>query len=255
MEEMELLIDLHRGSQRQGPGGAEETQKALALAGVDPDTPLKIADIGCGTGASTLVLARLLVKAQITAVDLVQEFLDVLEQRAHAEGLSSKITSLCRSMDRLPFEDQAFDLIWSEGAIYNLGFAKGVTDWIRYLKPGGLLVVSEISWLTSSRPREIQEYWQGEYPEIDRPSSKLRVLEEGGYSPLGYFVLPESCWLDNYYRPLETGFEDFLRRNGNTREARKVVEAEKREIELYEKYSAYYSYGVYIAAKPDTKQA
>ena len=248
MEDFQLLIDLHKSANRQGPGGDAETEKALDLALVDRTVPLKIADIGCGTGASTLLLARLL-KAQITAVDFLQEFLEELEGRAENMALSEKITTLSCSMDNLPFADEEYDVIWSEGAIYNIGFERGVIDWNRYLKVGGLLVVSEITWITGSRPSELQKYWDGEYAEIDVASSKIAVLEKNGYSPIGYFVLPEYCWLDNYYRPTQDRFEDFLDRNGNSEEARTIVEWEKREIELYEKYRTHYSYGVYIARK------
>jgi hypothetical protein len=76
-------------------------------------------------------------------------------------------------------------------------------------------------------------------------------MEKSGYSPIGYFVLPVHCWLENYYRPMQNSFRDFLNRNGNSQEARTVVEAENREIEIYEKYKNYYSYGVYIARKLD----
>lgn len=251
MEDYQLLIDLHKNANRQGPGGDAETEKALSLAMIDRNTPLKIADIGCGTGASTLLLARLL-KAKITAVDFLQEFLDVLEERAENLGLSEKITTLCCSMDNLPFGDEEFDVIWSEGAIYNIGFENGVTNWNRYLKTSGLLIVSEITWITASRPSELQTHWEGEYPEIDVASSKIGVLEKNGYSPIGYFTLPEYCWLDNYYRPLQNSFERFLDRNGNSEDARAIVEAEKKEIELYEKYKKYYSYGVYVARKIDS---
>ncbi|MBU0969848.1 MAG: class I SAM-dependent methyltransferase [Proteobacteria bacterium] len=250
MEEYRLLIDLHKNANRQGPGGDAETEKAVRLAMIDRAEPLKIADIGCGTGASTLMLARLL-NAQFTAVDFLQDFLEVLEGRAKNMGLSDKITTLACSMDNLPFKDEEYDVIWSEGAIYNIGFEKGVTDWRRYLKVGGLLVVSEIIWITGSRPSELQNHWEGEYSEIDIASSKISILEKKGYSPIGYFVLPEHCWLDNYYRPMQDSFMDFLSRNDNSKEARAIVEAENREIELYEKYSAHYSYGVYIARKVD----
>ena len=97
MEDYRLLADLHKNANRQGPGGDAETETALNLAMIDRTAPLKIADIGCGTGASTLLLARLL-NAQITAVDFLQDFLDVLEGRAKNLGLSEKISTLCCSM-------------------------------------------------------------------------------------------------------------------------------------------------------------
>ncbi|PLX99015.1 MAG: SAM-dependent methyltransferase [Desulfuromonas sp.] len=248
MDELQLLIDLHKDATRQGPGGDEETKKAIDLANIDRNAPLKIADIGCGTGASTLILAHLL-NAKITAVDFLQDFLTVLETRAQKEGVAEKITSLCASMDSLPFEEGEFDVIWSEGAIYNIGFQKGVADWKRYLKPDGLLVASEITWTTSNRPAEIEAHWANEYPEIDTASAKIKLLEENGYSPIGYFVLPEHCWLDEYYRPMQVRFDAFLSRNGNSKEACEIVAAERHEIDLYERNKAHFSYGVYIARK------
>ena len=250
MEDYQLLIDLHKNAIRQGPGGDAETEKALDLTMLDRAAPIKIADIGCGTGASTLKLASLL-NARLTAVDFFQDFLDILEVRAKNQGLSDKITTLACSMANLPFGEEEYDVIWSEGAIYNIGFEKGVKEWNRYLKVGGLLVVSEITWTTGSRPSKLQKYWDDEYSEIDVASSKIGILEKSGYSPIGYFVLPEHCWVANYYQPLQNRFKDFLNQNGNSEEAQAVVEVENREIELYEKYKAYYNYGVYVARKLD----
>jgi ubiquinone/menaquinone biosynthesis C-methylase UbiE len=248
MEDYQLLIDLHKRAKRQGPGGDTETKKIIDLAMIDPSAPLKIADIGCGTGSSSLLLARLL-NAQITAVDFLSDFLEVLEANANNLGLTEKLSTLVCSMDNLPFNDEEYDVIWSEGAIYNIGFEKGVRDWKRFLKTGGLLIVSEITWLTATRPPELQEHWGNEYPEIDTASSKISILEKNGYSPVAYFVLPKYCWLDNYYRPMQNRFAEFLKRNGNSEEAQAIVDAEENEISLYEKYKSYYSYGVYIARK------
>lgn len=248
MEDYQLLIDLHKRAKRQGPGGDTETKKTIDLAMIDPSVPLKLADIGCGTGSSAMLLARLL-NAQITAVDFLPDFLEVLETNARNQGLAERLSTVNCSMDNLPFNDEEYDIIWSEGAVYNIGFEKGIREWKRFLKTGGLLVVSEITWLTLTRPSELQKYWESEYPEIDTASSKIRVLEKNGYLPAGYFVLPEHCWLDNYYRPMQDGFGEFLNRNGNSKDARAIVAAEKNEIALYEKYKSYYSYGVYIARK------
>jgi len=246
--QMQLLIDLHRLNFRQDPGGEAETRQAMMLAGLDKSRPLKIADIGCGTGASTIQLAKEL-NAEITAVDFLPEFLEVLQARAEEDGVTDKITTLCCSMDALPFADEEFDVIWSEGAIYNMGFEAGVSAWRRFLKPGGKLIVSEITWLTAERPPELQSYWDAEYPEIDVASAKIGILERYGYTPEGYFYLPASCWIDNYYRPIQNGFDAFLERNGGSEQTREIIEHEKVEIALYEKYQDYYSYGVYIAKK------
>ena len=248
MDDLQLLIDLHKRAKRQGPGGDLEIQKMIDLAMLDQSSHLKIADIGCGTGTSALKLAHTL-NASVTAIDFLPEFIEILKDRIQQEGLAAKVEPLVCSMDDLPFKDDDFDLIWSEGAIYNMGFSKGANYWKRFLKPDGVLVVTEITWTTNSRPEEIENHWVQEYPEIGTASEKIDILEQGGYSPIAYFTLPEHCWINNYYRPIQSSFSDFLSRNGNSSEAKAIVAAEEKEIDLYERFKDYYSYGVYIARK------
>lgn len=245
------LVDLHRANARQGPGGDAQTQWAIALSGLSGLSGaaecLEMADLGCGTGAAALVLAKAL-PARITAVDLFPEFLDGLQARAEQQGLADRIRTLAGSMDDLPFADDSLDAIWSEGAIYNIGFRRGVASLRRFLKPGGILAVTEITWLRAHPPEQIATHWHTEYPDIGLASAKIQVLEEQGFVLKGYFPLPESCWLDNYYTPLQNGFDAFLARHASA-EARQMVEAEKREIALYRTWRDYYSYGFYIAQK------
>ena len=248
MDNLDLIVDLHRDGERQGPGGDEETRLAVTLSGLGGRPDLKIADIGCGTGASARVLAREL-DACITAVDFLPAFLTELDASADGEGLGGRITTLEASMDALPFEAASFDAIWSEGAIYNMGFAEGVKAWRRFLRPGGILAVSELTWLTGTRPPELDQHWADAYPGVDTAAAKLAVLESSGFSPLGYFPLPQRCWLDNYYRPMQARFADFLARHGNSEAARALVAAEEAEIALYERNSAHYGYGFYVAKR------
>ena len=244
----ELLVDLHIGGERQGPGSDEATRRAIELAGLTGRANLAVADIGCGTGASTLVLAHDL-DATITAVDFLPPFLEQLDQEAQRRGVADRITTIAASMDELAFEPESLDVIWAEGAIYNIGFEHGIRTWRRFLKPGGVLAASEITWLTDRRPAELEEHWANEYPEIATASAKIAALEQAGYTPIGYFPLSSSCWLDHYYRPMQARFGAFLDRHHDTTAAREIVDAEQREIELYERFAAHISYGFYIATR------
>lgn len=149
-------------------------------------------------------------------------------------------------MDALPFDAASLDAIWSEGAIYNMGFAAGVEAWSQFLKPGGVLAVSELTWLTAERPLALTRHWNAEYPEVDTASAKIAVLEQAGLSILGYFPLPVSSWIDHYYDPIQNRTGAFLERHAHSTAARAIVEAEEQEVALYRAHSDYVSYGFYI---------
>lgn len=244
-----LMVDLHREGERQGPGSKNETLRILELCRLDKSSTLQVADIGCGTGASTLVLAENLKNARITAVDLFPEFLSILSQRAKEVGVFGRVDTREQSMDSLTFEHDALDLIWSEGAIYNIGFKKGIELWRPFLKAGGILAVSEITWLHPNPPEELRKYWESEYPEIATAADKIAALELAGYDLIGYSVLPPSSWIDNYYAPTETRLSDFLKRHAGIPEAEELIAMERQEAALYERFQEWFSYGFYVARK------
>jgi SAM-dependent methyltransferase len=248
MDELKLLTALHKAGYRQAPGGDEETRLAITLSGLRGYSNLQIADIGCGTGASTRILASEL-NALVTAVDVLPDFVSKLASLAAEQGLGDRIETLTAPMEDLPFEKESLDAIWSEGAIYNMGFSAGVRAWRRLLKPGGILAVSELTWLTAQRPEDLSAHWMREYPEVGTAGEKLSVLENSGYAPMGYFTLPVACWLENYYRPMQARFPEFLERFDHAEEARALVAAEEQEIALYERYREFVSYGYYVAKK------
>jgi len=152
-------------------------------------------------------------------------------------------------MEQLSFAEEELDAVWSEGAIYNMGFAEGIEAWRKYLKLGGILAVSELTWLSDERPEELQVYWDREYPKVDTASAKMAILERLGFSPTGYFVLPENCWLENYYWPMQKRFAEFLEQHKNSDSARAIVEAAENEISFYERHTSFVGYCYYIARK------
>ena len=89
-------------------------------------------------------------------------------------------------MDALPFQEEELDLIWSEGAIYNIGFERGMNEWNKFLKKNGFIAVTEASWFTPERPSEIDDFWMANYPEIDTIPRKIAQMEKAGYIPTAH---------------------------------------------------------------------
>ena len=85
----------------------------------------------------------------ITVVDTYPEYLDQLKERASSRGVAESIEILVTEMYDFPFPDQSFDMIWSEGAAYNMGFENALVDWRRFLKSGGCLAATQLVWLPS----------------------------------------------------------------------------------------------------------
>jgi len=238
---------------RLGPGDEASTKKALSILlsarSKSKDAPssakLRILDVGCGNGAQTIQLAKL-TDSRILAVDNHQPFLDELQRRAEAEGVSEKIQVKLGDMHDLGLDDSSFDLIWSEGALYIMGFREGLTAIHSLLKPDGLLAVSEIVWLKPDPPAECRNYFSRECPFMTDTDANLKIIKSSGYKVIGYFTLPESAWLDSYYSPLEKRLQSLREKYADKKEELAVIESIQIEIDLYRKYSAYYGYVFFL---------
>lgn len=107
-----LICEYFANVNRQGPGSPEVTLKALSFINNLTDAS-RIADLGCGTGTQTMTLARH-APGEVTGLDLFPEFIDIFNRSAERLGLQERVKGIVGSMDDLPFEEEEFDLIWSE---------------------------------------------------------------------------------------------------------------------------------------------
>jgi ubiquinone/menaquinone biosynthesis C-methylase UbiE len=241
---MNIFFELHRDIPREGPGDNASTRKAFSMLTGLPARP-RLLDVGCGPGKQTIELARIS-SGNILAIDTHQPFLDVLTEKAEKEGLTGNITCLNKSMLELNFESGSFDVIWSEGAIYIIGFEKGLREWQPFLKKGGYLAASELSWLKPDPPAEIKAFWDEGYPGMKAQEENLEIVREAGYRLVGHFVLPESSWWDEYYTPLEKRIPILSEKYRDDEEAMALLRGSQQESDLYRKYSDWYGYVFYV---------
>jgi len=141
----------------------------------------RILDVGCGSGISTLELARLS-HGEILGIDIDQPALDKFTRKIKEAGLTDRVQAANCSMFDMDFTDASFDIIWSEGSIYAIGFERGLREWSRFLKSGGFMVVHD---------------------EQGNVKEKLKQISDCDYELLGYFILDENTWRDEYFTPLE----------------------------------------------------
>jgi len=141
----------------------------------------RILDIGCGSGIPTLELARLS-QGEIVGIDIDQSALDKFATKIEELGLCDRVQAVNCSIFDMDFSDESFDIIWSEGSIFVIGFERGLQEWKHFLKPDGFMVIHD-------QKGNVRE--------------KLEQISCCGYKLLGYFILSEDIWLTEYFVPLE----------------------------------------------------
>lgn len=245
---MNIFFEAHKNNPREGPGNNESTARAYRMLTDLPANP-KILDVGCGPGMQTLELARLS-GGHITALDKRQSFLDELQKQTAQAGLSDKITTVQGSMFEMDFSDENFDLVWAEGSIYIIGFSDGMKSWKRFIKPGGYLAVTELSWLKDNPPQEPHDFWAEGYPAMSTVDGNLAAIRNCGYTEIGHFTLPEEAWWDNYYGPLGKRLQMLKEKYAGNSETLAALDGISAEIDLYRRYSEWYGYEFYIMQRP-----
>ncbi|WGM89063.1 MAG: class I SAM-dependent methyltransferase [Candidatus Bathyarchaeum tardum] len=243
----QVFWEIHSNLPREGPGDNESTKKAFQMLQDLPKNP-HIIDIACGPGMQTIQLAKLS-EGKIVALDFYQPFLEQLKANAKKEGLDDKIDTINGDMLNLNFENESFDLVWSEGAIYIIGFEKGLREWKHLLSPKGYVVVSEMSWFQPDLPEEIVEFMDMLYPAIKTVEDNLEVAKRIGYDIVNSFVLPQKSWWDNYYNWIEAKLPALKTKYKDNKEVMEHINCEETEIEMFRKYSDYYGYVFYILQK------
>jgi SAM-dependent methyltransferase len=243
----DVLIETHAGLERQGPGSYEVTMKALSFLGHTRGI-VKAADMGCGTGGQTMILAQN-ISGTIVGVDQSPVFINIFNANARKLNLHERVTGIVGPMENLSFQKEEFDLIWSEGAIDSIGFETGLAHWRGFLKRDGYLAVTCPSWLTGERPADAESFWADAGSGLDTIGQNIEIMQKIGYSPVAAFTLPEKCWTDNYFIPREAAGRALLEKYAGNKTVEAYIESDRYEAKLYSKYQQYYGYVFYIGKK------
>jgi len=241
----QVFLNVHSELPREGPGSRESTQRALDLAKPLPAAP-DVLDLGCGPGMQTVDLAELLPRAHVTAIDRSGAYVEEARLRAETAGLTERITVAEGDMASLSFGPQSFDLIWSEGAAYNIGVPNALELWRPLLRPGGRIAYTEATWLRSDPPEELAQWWGEGYPGMLDLEANRRLAREHGYHWVGDFTLPDSAWWDDYYEPMAERLDGLEQKYRGDGVAEEVLADCRREIDYFRRFSAYYGYVFYV---------
>jgi len=203
-----------------------------------------VVDAGCGAGRQTFVLADEL-RTPVHAVDSHQPFLDRLRQRAEEKGVAQMVRTHCMDMKDIPSVFPTIDLLWAEGAVYNVGFTNALAIWAKAIRPNGFAVVSELCWLRGHNiPDAITEFFRSGYPEMQSVEQNIETAEEAGYKLFNTYRLPKEKWVKDYYDILEPRAKSLL--NHSDVAVRDLAVETLKEIETFRIAEDSYGYVFYI---------
>jgi len=248
-KQLETLYEIHSDLPREAPGSAQSTHMAFASISDLPRRPV-ILDIGCGSGAQTLAIAKL-IDGRIYAVDSHRPFIERLEKDVRQTGQSGRIIPSVADMNDLPFDADTFDLIWAEGSIYFIGIKRALELWKPLLKENGHIAFTEMSWFRKDLPGELRAFWNEEYPAMTFIAGNVELIADAGFELVRRFNLPESDWWDNYYNPILNKMPALRTKYKDDPEVLEVLARQELEIDLYRRFSKCYGYVFYVARRLD----
>ena len=247
MEGMKYFLEIFGSVPRAGPGSSASTRRAYEMMPAPPDSP-RILDIGCGPGVQTVDLLKIS-RGTVLALDFLPEMIERTKSNAERAHVVERLKVLVQDMQQMDFPSASFDVIWSEAAIYNLGFENGLKKVKSFVRPGGCVVVSEAVWLKPQPPTPVIEFWR-QYPEIDTVENKLEVIDRFGYKIEGHFVLPECDWTADYYDPMEILLAEKSKEWAECPQGLEVIHEARNEIDVFRKYSDYFGYAFFVMSRP-----
>ena len=122
--------------------GKQATVDLARLAEIQPEQ--HILDVGCGIGGPARTLAAEF-GCRVTGIDISDEFCSAAQSLNELVGLSERISIRRADALALPFEDESFDIVWTQHASMNIADKQVLfTEMHRVLRPGGKLALHDV---------------------------------------------------------------------------------------------------------------
>jgi ubiquinone/menaquinone biosynthesis C-methylase UbiE len=120
-------------------GQRQVTAKVAKALGGAPGSYTRSLEIGAGTGYFTLNLLRAGIVERATCIDISPGMLSTLA--LNAQRLRLKVRALTADAERLPFEDESFDLVLGHAVLHHVpDLATAFAEFLRVLCPGGIVL-------------------------------------------------------------------------------------------------------------------
>jgi SAM-dependent methyltransferase len=243
-----IFYEVYEALPRQGPGNRDCAARALQLCRGLPHSPV-VLDLGCGVGGQTLQLAEF-TSGSITAIDSHSPSIERLKETLTERGLSQRVQAQVGDMahpERLP---ESFDLIWSEGALYNIGIGTALRVCRGLLRPGGYLAFTDAVWREENPPPEIKASFDRDYPTMGWLNDVLSEIQDYEFDLMGHFTLPDEAWWDDFYTPMETRIAELRGKYTDDNEALAILDQLAEEPQMHRRYSNFYAYEFFVARRP-----
>lgn len=109
------------------------------------DSP-RVLDVACGTGDFSIAIAKAIGNGKVIGVDISKEMLEVMRRKVLKNNLEGIITQEVGDGEDLRFPEDSFDRVVNAFGIRNFEDRdKGLREALRVLRPGGRLVILELS--------------------------------------------------------------------------------------------------------------
>ena len=241
----DLFLEVYEHLPRQGPGNRACAARALALCRELPSSPA-ILDLGCGIGGQTLQLADL-TSGSIVAIDSHAPSSETLKAAIAGRGLAQRVGAFVGDMAHLDPPPGSFDLVWSEGALYNIGLRYALRVCHGLLRPGGYLAFTDAIWRRESPPAEVKAAFEQDYPTMGWLDDDVAAIRECGFELVGHFTLPDVAWWDDFYTPMETRIAELRGQYTGDAEALAILDHLAEEPAMHRRHADFYAYEFFVA--------